>query len=314
MQNYDALIQRVSEASGLEKEEVERKVEAKKAKLSGLISKEGAAQIIAAELGVNFDNLQLKISELMPGMKRVNIVAKIINLFPVREYEKNGKKGKIGSLVVADATGNLRTVLWDTNHIDLIEKKQINDQDVIEIKNATMRDNELHLSGFSEIKKSEVVLEDVKTEISSAEKLIEDLKQGENVKVRGTIVQVFNPRFFSVCPECSKKAEQTDEGHVCKEHGKVVANERALLNFVLDDGTETIRVVLFSDQLSKLVEEGDLKDMEKLVVFKDDLMGSEMWLSGLVKKNALFNNLEITGRDVVKVDVDSLVEDLEKGA
>ena len=50
MQNYDLLIERIAKASGLEKEEVERKVEAKKAKLSGLISKEGAAQIIAAEL------------------------------------------------------------------------------------------------------------------------------------------------------------------------------------------------------------------------------------------------------------------------
>jgi len=42
--------------------EGEAKVEDKKAKLSGLISKEGAAQIIAAELGVNFEDQDLKLN------------------------------------------------------------------------------------------------------------------------------------------------------------------------------------------------------------------------------------------------------------
>jgi len=55
MNNYELLIDRIAKSASLEKSEVERKVEAKKAKLSGLISKEGAAQIIAAELGINFD-------------------------------------------------------------------------------------------------------------------------------------------------------------------------------------------------------------------------------------------------------------------
>jgi len=312
MQNYEALIKRIAESSGLEKEEIERRIEAKKAKLSGLISNEGAAQIIAAELGINFDNIQLKISELMPEMKKVNVVGKIIDLFPVREYEKNGRKGKIGSFIVADQTGNIRVVLWDINHIALIEKNQINKDDVVEIKNAYMRESELHLSGFSDVKKSELVLKDVKTEIDIGEKTIEEIKQGENIKVKGVVVQIFNPRFFNVCPECGKKVEQSPEGFLCQEHGKVAAKERALLNFVLDDGTETIRVVLFSEQLNKLIPEEDLKDMDKLILFKEDWLGSEVWLTGFVKRNKLFNNLEITGRGVEKVDVEKLIEGLEK--
>ena len=87
MQNYDLLIERIAKAANLEKSEIEERVEAKKAKLSGLISREGAAQIIAAELGINFENQDLKISEMMPGMRRVNVIGKIINLFPVREFE-----------------------------------------------------------------------------------------------------------------------------------------------------------------------------------------------------------------------------------
>ncbi len=311
MQNYDLLVERIAKSAGLEKEEIERKIEAKKAKLSGLISKEGAAQIIAAELGINFENVDLKIKELMPGMKKVNFVGKVVNLFPVREFERKGKTNKVVNFFVGDESGNVRVVLWDTNHISLIESGEIKEGDVVEIKNGSMRDHEVHLSGFSDIKKSDRVLEDVKTEQGATEKVIEELKQGERVKIRGSVVQMFNPRFFYVCPDCGKKAIQDADGFTCKEHGKVNANERALINFVVDDGTETIRIVLFSDQLEKLVNIEDLKDGEKLAVFREDMLGSELWIKGTVKKNQLFNNLEINVSDVKKVDVEALIKELE---
>ena len=70
MDNYSQLVERISLAAKLPKEDIERKVEAKRAKLSGLVSKEGAAQIVAAELGINFDKEKMKISELVQGMKK----------------------------------------------------------------------------------------------------------------------------------------------------------------------------------------------------------------------------------------------------
>jgi len=312
MDRYEMLVERIAKSSDVEKEEIEKQIEAKKAKLSGLISKEGAAQIVAAELGVNFENATLKISELMSGMKKVNVTGKIISLFPVREFKKKDREGKVVNFIIADDSGSTRAVLWDTNHIELIEKKEIKEGDVVEIQNASLRENEIHLSGFSDIKKSAVVIENVKTERNFDEKVIEELQPGQNVAVRGIIVQLFNPRFFNVCPECGKKAEQDAEGYKCQEHGKVSPKERSLINFVLDDGTETIRVVLFSDQINKITNEEDLKDTEKLSVFREDFLGEEVIINGIVKKNQLFNNLEITGQDVEKVDADKLIEKLEK--
>jgi replication factor A1 len=311
MQNYELLIDRIAKSAKLEKEEVERKVEAKKAKLSGLISKEGAAQIIAAELGINFEDQDLKISELMPGMRKVNVVGKIINLFPVREYEKNGRAGKVANFILADETGNCRIVLWDTNHISLIEKEEIKQGDVVEIRSGAMRDSEVHLSGFSEFKKSKDVLENVQTEEMNAKKSIDEVKQGQRVSLRGVVVQIFQPRFYSVCPECNKKAIQEGETFKCAEHGKIVQKERAILNFVVDDGTETIRIVMFSDQINILIPEEDLKDAEKATAFRDDFLGTEICVSGNVKKNQLFNNLEIVANNVGKIDVEKLIKELE---
>jgi len=311
MQNYDLLVERIAKSAGIELAEVERKVEAKKAKLSGLISKEGAAQIIAAELGINFEDQDLKISELMAGMRKVNVVGKVINIFPVREFEKNGRQGKVANFVLADETGSTRVVLWDVNHIALIEKETIKVGDVVEIKSGATRDSEIHLSSFSELKKSDKVMEDVKTGPVVSEGSLDEARQGQNIKVRGVIVQVFQPRFYSVCPECNKKVIPEGEGFKCAEHGVVaVPKDRALFNFVIDDGTETMRVVMFSDQINELIPEGDLKDAEKAAAFRDDLMGSEIYLSGRVSRNQLFNNLEIVASGVEKVDVEALIETL----
>ena len=313
MQNYDLLIERIAKAAGIELAEVERKVEAKKAKLSGLISKEGAAQIIAAELGINFEDQDLKISELMGGMRKVNVIAKIVSIFPVREFSKNGREGKVANFIVADDTGSTRVVLWDVNHIALIENETIKVGDVVEIKSGSTRDSEIHLSSFSDLKKSDKVLENVKTAPAVSEVTLEEVRQVQSVKVRRAIVQVFQPRFYSVCPECNKKVIPESEGFKCAEHGAVAApKDRAILNFVIDDGTETMRVVMFSDQINALIPEEDLKDADKAIAFRDDLMGSEIYLSGRVQRNQFFNTLEIVASGVEKVDVEALITELDK--
>ena len=92
--NYEKIIKRIAKASNISEDEIKRKVEAKIAKLSGLISKEGAAQVVSAELGVNFDNEKFKIDELLPGMRKVNTVGKVINIFPVRTFERQERQTK----------------------------------------------------------------------------------------------------------------------------------------------------------------------------------------------------------------------------
>jgi len=312
MQNYDLLIERIAQSAGLSRDDVERKVEAKKAKLSGLISREGAAQIIAAELGISFEDHDLKISELMAGMRKVSVIGKVVNIFPVREFEKNGRSGKVANFIIADETGSTRVVLWDVNHIDLIESERIKVGDVVEIKSGSTRDSEIHLSGFSELKKSNKVIDNIKTGQAVSEGALEDARQGQSIKVRGVVVQVFQPRFYSVCPGCNKKVISDGGSFKCAEHGKVVPKERAILNFVLDDGTESMRVVMFSDQINSLLPEEDLKDVAKATAFRDDFLGTEIYLSGRVNRNQLFNNLEIVATGVERVDVEALIVELDK--
>ena len=309
--NYERILERISKSSGTEKEEVERRIVAKRAKLSGLISKEGAAQVIAAELGVSFDNEKLKIEELLSGMRKVNVVGKVINLSPVRTFTtKKGDEGKVVNLFLADDTSNIKVVLWDTNHIALIEKGEIKADSVVEIANAAMRDNELHLGSFSEIKLSDETFEVVKTEKIVKEKKISELKIFDNVGVRAFIVQAFEPRFFNVCPECSKKVLPEGEDFVCGTHGKVMPEKRAILNLVIDDGTESIRAVFFHETISGLGLT-DMDNPERLTEQKQAILGKEMIFLGNVKMNSYFNNQEIIIDGVKEINLDELIGKLE---
>jgi len=310
-ENYTKILERISKAANLPVEELERKIEAKRAKLSGLISKEGAAQIISAELGINFDNEKLKINELLPGMRKANVVGKVMSIFPVRTFERQGKENKVANFIIADDTSNIKVVLWDTNHIELIESGKIKEGTVIEIGSGGVRDNEIHLGSFSELKVSEEVIGDVNMEKVVKEKTIADFKPNDSASVRAFIVQAFDPRFFFVCPECKKKAVDEGSGHMCAEHGKVVADKRALINVVLDDGSETIRAVVFHDKLNDLGIT-DLEDAEKLVNQKQDLLGKELTFSGNVRMNKFFNNPEFIIDTITPLDMDSLLGSLEK--
>ncbi|MGC9310045.1 MAG: hypothetical protein ACP5D2_05115, partial [Candidatus Nanoarchaeia archaeon] len=140
---------------------------------------------------------------------------------------------------------------------------------------------------------------------------IEAIQEGQLVQIRAVVVQMYAPKFFYVCPECGKKAQLTADGQECQEHGKIKAEERALLNLVLDDGTGVIRAVLFSDQLVKLVKQEELKNPETASKFRQDLLGTELLIKGMVRRNKLFNNLEINVNDVSKVNVEELVKQLE---
>jgi len=305
--NYDQLLEMISRSSGKERGEIERAIEAKQAKLSGLISKEGAAQIVASELGISFDKQQLKISELVTGMKKINIVGKIVRMNRIIEYNKNGRSGKIGSFLLADSSSNVRVVLWDTNHIELIEKGQINEGDVVEIGAGDIRNGEMHLSGFSDIKKSSVEVGEVVEKQIVVGKKISEVGIGDNTAVRAFVVQIFGPKFFSVCPQCGKKVTEGS----CVEHGSVAGEKRAILNFVLDDGTETIRSVLFTDQIKKIASDAEIETSESFISKRADLIGKEFVIEASARKNKFSEEVELIVNEIKEADVEELIKELE---
>jgi ssDNA-binding replication factor A large subunit len=295
MDSYSILVDKISKYSRLPIDEIEKKIDAKKSKLSGLISKEGAAQIVAAELGISFENEVLKINELSDGLRRANIVGKITRVFPIKEFSKNGRSGKFGSFTLGDDTSNIRVVLWDSNHISLIESGNLVQGNVIEIRGASVKNGEIHVSAFSDIKPSDMKFDSVKETVAPSSGNFGNVKEGAFVNVRAFIVQTFEPRFFD-----SKKNE---------------GEKGVLLNLVLDDGHATMRSTLFGENIKKLlgVSDDDLFSLEVLNAKRAELVGEEKIFTGSFKMNSFSNNLEFSIRGIENFSIGNVIKELETG-
>jgi len=319
---YQQLIERIARLSGLKIEDIKRRVEAKRAKLSGLISNIGAAQVVAAELGINFEKQKFKIVDLLIGMKKVQVLGKVIEVYPVRKYKRAEHEGEIGSFLLADETSSIRVVLWDAKHIEKIKNGIIKKGSVLEIKNADVRGTvirELHLSSNANLEISDKKIENIKTMTESLPfKKISELKTGERASVRANIVQIFQPRFFLTCPECGMKVSYEGDKAVCAKHGIVIPKKKAVINLVIDDGTDNIRAVAFNEAIMQLMKIKDKEDneTEKLkepsffLNKKQEFLGSEWLFSGRVRKNIFFNRNEFIINNLKETTPEEIIEEL----
>lgn len=301
----EQIIARLKKEANISEDEINEKVKAKLDQLSGLISREGALHIIANELGVKlFDKLQgkLKISSILSGMRDVETVGKVQKIFDLREFKTEKREGKVQNIIIADETGAIRIVLWNSQ-VDNI--KDLKENDVVKIINTYVKENqgkkELHLGDRSKIEinpEGESIAE-VK-QFSTTRKNIKDLQENdENIELLGTIVQVFDPRFYEICPECGKRARaRGEDAFVCDEHGEVKPLYSYVMNLFLDDGTENIRAVFFKNQAERLTSKSENElmiirsDPPKFEEVKNQLLGNIIKIVGRVTKNTMFDRLE----------------------
>lgn len=323
--SYEDIAEVVKKEKGLSDEEIKTKVQEKLNKLSDLISKEGAIHIVANELGVNlFDgsSSKMKIKRVLPGMRSVNILGKIVKIYGIREYKTESKSGKVANILFGDETGVLRLVIWDTNLIKKFEDGEIKEGSVVRVKNSYVRQNngfkELHVGNQGTIELENANIE-VSTETSEyIKKEIKDLEAGNsNVGVFGTIVQVFEPRFYEACPECGKKLMLEGEKTKCNVHGFVAGKLIPILNLFFDDGTGNIRTVAFREQVLRLT---GLKEEEVIELrdnptsfdkIKEVLLGKQVILVGRVVKNEMFDRNEFTVQRVVEVKPEDIIKEIE---
>jgi ssDNA-binding replication factor A large subunit len=319
--SYEQLVERISRLSALDKAEIQRRIDAKKAKLSGLISNEGAAQIIAAELGISFEKQTFKIFDLLIGMKKVSVTGKIIDEPIIRKFVRQGKEAEVASFTIADDSSNIRVVLWDTKHIEMLKTSVLKKGSVIETKNADVRGTlarELHLNSFSELMISDKEIDKVNIEREKPMvKRISELKSNERVNIRANILQLFNPSFFYVCPECNMKVSLEGDKATCVRHGSVLPKKRAILNVIIDDGSENIRAMAFHEIIFKLfnMDERDINKLEDtsfMIEKKQEVLGSEFFLIGRSRANVLFNRDEFVINECEKVEPDMVIKELSK--
>ena len=315
------IVQKIISSTGTSREDVEKRIEAKQMELSGLVSKEGAAYIVAKELGLDLVKAMRKtveIGKIAPGMMNVNVRGRIARIFEPREFESKGRKGLVASMIIADATGRIRLTLWD-NQTEVL--KSLETGLPIEIfgsytKENNRGDTELRVGrrgGIKLIDEKEVpALDDIEKRRMEPERArISEMRESGFYKIVATLVQLFETEiFYEICPTCGGRAKNQDGKFMCAKHGEVVPNYAFVVSGVIDDGSDNIRAVFFRETGAKLLgmttEEVVAK---KGHLYEDiDVLGKEFVFSGRVRKNKMFERKEFIVSDIEDVDLRKEIE------
>lgn len=137
-----------------------------------------------------------KIKDIKDGMGDLNLTGNVLEISEVRTFQKkDGSSGRVGNLLMGDATGTLRVTLWDEKTEFL---NQLEYGDTVEIVNAYARENaftqkvELQIGNRSIIRKSEK-----KVEYQEKFTPIADIKADvDNINISGRVLDVAEIRTF----------------------------------------------------------------------------------------------------------------------
>ncbi len=309
------VISKIQSETGLSENEIKQQIANKMQALDGLVSEEGAAYIVASELGVQlFKDTRsgaIKIKDIVAGMQSVETFGRVVRAFsPTTFTGKDGKPKQVGSFILADETSEIRTVVWD-QRASWITDGRIKEGVVVKVKDgyakqSNIGNKELHL-GY----KSSLILDPKNVSVpevvfagrpQAARRKIAELQPNEFASVMGEVMQAFSPKFYPVCPQCGKKVTVDAAGATCATHKSVEARQAMILNFVLDDTTETLRCVAFRDRAESLIGLNSAETQEILAKDGPDrlqeridefLLGRTVELSGKVTRNEEYDRTEM---------------------
>lgn len=307
----DQLKEKVVSEAKISQDELNDRIKKKMEELAGLISEQGAAHIVAHDLGIQLftGSTVLKLGNLSAGTRNVETLGKVMRIFDVRNFQTERGAGKVGSFMFADDTGSMRVVLWNDQAAKL---EQLKEGDVVKVKSGYVRSNnfgslELHLNDRSQIlinPEGEKVIVNVQVPSVQRKSLHELHENDTNVEVMFTIVDVFDLRFFSVCPQCNKRVFESNGAFMCNTHQAVTPMFSYVLNVIGDDGTDTMRIVLWKEQSRQLLGMDDVsiltyKDYpERFQDVKHKMLGETVKMVGRVSKNTMFDRLEFQAQSV----------------
>ena len=313
--SYEKIIEKISTIKNVSKEEIESKIQFKLVELQDLISKEGAAHIIANELGVNLFELEsqdLKIKEIEPGQNSINTLGKIINISEIRSFSTQNRIGKVANVMIADETGSIRLTIWDENLIEKIKDLKL--QEILQIKNAYSKQNnqgfkELHLGSKSQvnINPTGVIINAIEFTNQISKKQIKDLKENETGELLAYIVQLYEPKFYQACPICNKKVNFNEDHYECTQHGNIPPKQIPIINMLIYYVTSNMRAVCFRDQAEKIIGQNP----GSFEIIKAQTVGKQYILKGRAKKNEIFDRTEFTISSIEEPDPKLILKELE---
>ncbi|MBU7043252.1 MAG: hypothetical protein HXS47_06635 [Theionarchaea archaeon] len=318
-------------AHGLTDSQIEQRMQQKLDEVGGLLTEEGALAIVANECGIVEEQEYLHIKDLINGMSNVNIVGRVLGYTEPREFQrKDGSRGAVTNVILADKTGKTALTLWD-HEVRMTE--QIERGDILKIVDGNTRQGtrgvQVHLGRGKIILNPEddpriqeiPPLSRLSTR-PSQRKSIAVLEEGQKFcEIRATVAKLYAIRFYDACPHCFKRVEFKHNVFYCPNCNKKVDKRRIMIfEAGLDDCTGFIRASFFDakaeDILSVKTSEAyyrvkdlmnkgyDLRSAQRqyITTYHLSLLGQEILVSGDVSFNE-YTGLTLTVREIKELDI-----------
>jgi len=278
------LIKEISEKSGKSEEEITTLIKAKIEKFKGLLTEQGAAFMVQKELGLKQDvSVESKVGELTDGMKNIELKGIVKSVFPVKEFDRNGKAGKLQSFILEDDTASVRATLWN----DQIDQQELTTGSEIQINNCIVtsyNDKKQVSLGFNGtidiLNKKEITFEK-----------INNLKGGMNgINVVGRLLRKF---------PCKEFDSNDRKGKLC--------------NFQFGDESALLRATAWNEKADEVqgLREGDVIEIKNGYT-KDGMFGVELHLGYNAELTPSTNEMpgvtEILKEQVKEKKINGLVE------
>ncbi len=231
-------------------EDVRELIDEKKRKIgAGYLTDQGALFLVAADLGISFENnqtTQTSIKDLYIGANDVNLSARVINIYPVRKYTRRDTNEEVQNrtLTIYDKDSSIKVRLWD-QHVSFPEDYNVKPGDLVKISHGYTKsglDNKaiinLGSKGLIEKSSSNNSTNDHNLEIPSLDaisKTVDEIKEPvDNIIVTGILSS--NPR---VSRYVNFRNEQGKSLHI------PLSNE---------EGTKTLRSIIWNINEDKIPE------------------------------------------------------------
>ncbi len=251
----EEIVNKVVEEKGLSRKQVFDLIEKKKRNLSWMISDEGAADIVAKELGVETypnsgdEDLSLTIADLVAGMNNVMITGRATMIKPIKEFiDKNGGKGIVANLAIADKSGKIKVVLWGET-AKPIQDNNIGEGSIVRIHNGYVREDlagrtELHVGrrGHIEVNPADIKEQDLPDNSKKFTEIRDLTVDMAEVNVTGVVKTVYATRIV-----------KTKEGRQAEISSLIITDEM----------NANLRVVFWNDKtpLMENIRKGDVVEI-----------------------------------------------------
>ncbi|MFA6330333.1 MAG: hypothetical protein WCX64_06695 [Candidatus Micrarchaeia archaeon] len=250
-----------------------------------------------------------RISELTDAEPEFDLYGRVLRVDEEKEFVyKDGRKGRVAKLLIADGSGTCRVILWDKN-ADIAQRAKVGDALKIEggyakkALNSEAFEINVGWKGHIFLHPKKHPLGDKESVLSSMyrEKPLASAVEGDEFISWGTITGIDSAQVIRKCRACNTSIKAGAKA--CEKCGGTNARDLLVVSVVLNDGTKDIRAAFFDAQAKELLDVHEITvDMDTVVRLKREyLIGKKVRGVFAARTNAFSGNLEVTARHVISV-------------